>query len=165
MTNKSNKLSLAQAIESSKNNYSLPFNHFLVSFGDHLLFCFRHLLFYLRYLYINLSSKNLENSKLYSVWSIKAARKSTITKIRIQLKIMMRIRIQSRGGGGNVIQKCASPLAKSYHDDWPVNMYLIFCVRDLVISFFYDQLFCSLRQGLLVLDKFLKKNYEKILTN
>jgi hypothetical protein len=68
-------------------------------------------------------------------------------------------------GGGNVIQKCASPLAKSYHYDWPVNMYLIFCVRDLVISFFYDQLFCSLRQGLLVLDKFLKKNYEKILTN
>jgi hypothetical protein len=70
-----------------------------------------------------------------------------------------------QGGGGNVIQKCASPLAKSYHYDWLVNMYLIFCVRDLVISFFYDQLFCSLRQGLLVLDKFLKKNYEKILTN
>jgi len=165
MTNKSNKLSLAQAIESSKNNYSLPFNHFLVSFGDHLLFCFRHLLFYLRYLYINLSSKNIENSKLYSVWSIKAARKSTITKIRIQLKIMMRIRIQSRGGGTsskNVRHPWRHP---DYHYDWPVSMYLIFCVRDLVISFFYDQLFCSLRQGLLVLDKFLKKNYEKILTN
>jgi hypothetical protein len=156
MTNNSNKLSLALAIESSINNYSLPFNRFLVSFSDHLLFCFRHLLFYLRYLYINLSSKNLENSKLHSVWSIQAARKSTITKIRIQLKIMMRIRIQTRGGGTsskNVRHSWQNPrYAPDYHYDWSVSMYLIFCVRDLVISFFYDQLFCSLRQGLLVLD-------------
>ncbi len=33
------------------------------------------------------------------------------SRIRIQLKILMRIRI--RGGKGSVSQKCASPLAKS----------------------------------------------------
>ena len=62
-----------------------------------------------------------------------------------------------QGGGGpsskNVRHPWQNPrYAPDYHYDWPVSMYLIFCVRDLVISFFYDQLFCSLRQGLLVLD-------------
>jgi hypothetical protein len=38
--------------------------------------------------------------------------RNVLMRIRIHFKILMRIRIQIRGGG-EVSQKCASPLAKS----------------------------------------------------